>query len=140
MAWVVQKSFAFLVRVGEVMVWNYKNLDVWKKAFDMISEVYDVTGKFPRDEIYNLTSQLKRAVVSISSNIAEGCGRRTSKDFIGFLYIALGSTKEVENQLLVAEKLGYLGRDDMERLIGEMGRIGRMLIGLIGHVSEKEIG
>ena len=121
------------------MVWNYKNLDVWRKSFDMIKMVYDVTAKFPRDEIYNLTSQLRRAVVSISSNIAEGCGRRTSKDFVGFLYMALWSVKEVKNQLLAAGELGYLEVGEVEKLVAEMGRIGRMLLGLIEHISKLSV-
>jgi len=120
-------------------MWNFKNLDVWKKSFEMIKKIYDVTGGFPREEIYGLTSQLRRAVVSISSNIAEGCGRRTSKDFVGFLYNALGSAKEVENQLLAAGELGYLEDGEVEDLVGELNRIGRMLVGLIEHVSEKGI-
>ena len=121
------------------MVWNYKNLDVWKKAFEMIKEVYDVTGKFPRDEIYNLTSQLRRAVVSISSNIAEGCGRRTSRDFVGFMYNAIGSLKEVESELFVAEKLGHVDMVDVEKLVVELEEIGRMISEMIRKESERGI-
>lgn len=98
-----------------------------------------MTEKFPSSENYNLTSQVRRAAVSISSNIAEGCGRRTSRDFISFLYIALGSTKEVESQLMAASELGFLGKDDEKRLIDEVVRIGRMLMGLVKSIEEKDI-
>ncbi|MBT6690339.1 four helix bundle protein [archaeon] len=121
------------------MVWNFRNLEVWKVSFGLIKKVYGLTSKFPRDEIYGLTSQLRRATVSISSNIAEGCGRRTSKDFVSFLYNALGSTKEVESQLLAAGELGYLDDGEVDELVKELGRVGMMLRGLIGHVSEKGI-
>lgn len=113
------------------MVWNFRNLKVWK--------VYDLTGRFPDGEKYALTSQLRRAVISISSNIAEGCGRRIGKDFVGFLYNALGSAKEVESQLLVGGELEYLSDDEVDGLVDELGRVGMMLFGLIGHVSEKGI-
>ena len=121
------------------MVWNFKNLDVWDKAFNIIEDIYEVTEKFPSGENYNLTSQIRRAVVSISSNIAEGCGRRTSRDFISFLYIALGSTKEIESQLMVAGKLGFLSKENEKRLIDEVVRIGRMLMGLVKSIEEKDI-
>jgi four helix bundle protein len=116
-------------------MWNFRKLDVWKRALDLAENVYRVVDKFPAKENYALSGQLRRAVISISSNIAEGCGRRTSKDFVGFLHIAMGSTKEVESQLLVAERLGYLKSDEVENLIKELDGIGKMLNGLMGHVS-----
>ena len=91
----------WLVKYG---MWNFRKLDVWKRSFDLVEEVYRLVRGFPKEEVYGLGGQLRRAVVSISSNIAEGCGRRTSKDFVGFLHNASGSTKEVESQLLVAER------------------------------------
>ena len=120
-------------------MWNFRKVDAWNRALELSKIVYDLTRRFPDEEKYGLSSQLRRAVISISSNIAEGCGRRTSKDFIGFLYNALGSTKEVENQLLAAVELRYLSGGESKLLMDDLTRIGRMLLGLIGHVSEKGI-
>ena len=117
------------------MVRDFKDLEVWKKAIEIGNDVYRITKGFPRDEIYGLTSQLRRAVVSISSNVAEGCGRRTSKNFVGFLHIAMGSIREVESQLIFAEGLGYLSEDELKRLSVELDKLGRMLNGFIGYVS-----
>ena len=80
---------------------DFKKIFVWQKAFELSKEIYNMTSKFPKEEIYGLTSQIRRASVSISSNIAEGSGRKTKKDFCGFLYYAYGSTKELESQLLI---------------------------------------
>lgn len=106
------------------MARNFKELNVWKDAMDLVEEVYRVIGGFSQDEIYSLSQQLKRAVVGIVSNIAEGCGRRTDKDFISFLYDALGSVKEVECQLIVAKRLGYLKDEDFEKLENEVDKLG----------------
>jgi four helix bundle protein len=121
------------------MVWNFRNLEVWKVSFGMVRKVYSVIEKFPTEEKYALASQMRRAVVSISSNIAEGCGRRTSKDFVSFLHNALGSTKEVESQVLVTLELGYITESESDDLIGELSRVGAMLLGLIDHVLRKGI-
>ena len=101
----------------------------------VISNGEKVLLKFPKEEVYGLTSQLRRAAVSIFSNIAEGAGRRTSKDFVGFLYNAMGSIKEVESQILFAEKLGYLKNDEMNCLMVKLDEIGKMLMGFIRHIS-----
>jgi len=121
------------------MVRNFRELNIWKDAMVLVKNVYVVVSKFPRDEIYSLSQQLKRAVVSVVSNIAEGCGRRTSKDFVSFLYNALGSVKEVECQLLVAERLGYLKDEDFKKLDNEVDKLGRMLVKFIKCVSEDEV-
>ena len=105
----------------------------------MIKTIYDVTRRFPKEEMWALSSQLKRAVVSISANIAEGCGRRTGKDYIAFLHNASGSVKEVESELFAAEKLGYIDRDELNGLLEELGEIGRMISGVIEYVSGKDI-
>ena len=120
-------------------MWDYRNLDVWKRSIDLIAVVYDVTRKFPKEEMWGLSSQLRRAVVSISANIAEGCGRRTSKDYVAFLHNATGSVKEVESELFAAEKLGYISREELRGLLGELGEIGRMISGVIEYVSEKDV-
>ena len=120
-------------------MWDYRNLDVWRRSIDLIKIVYDVTRSFPKEEMWALSSQLKRAVVSISANIAEGCGRRTSKDYISFLHNAMGSVKEVESELFAAEKLGYVDRDKLNELLKELGEIGRMISGVIEYVSVKDV-
>ena len=114
---------------------DFRNLDVWKISFEFAREIYRVTSEFPREEVYGLSSQLRRASVSISSNIAEGCGRRTSKDFVSFLYNAMGSVREVESQVLLSGELGYLGRENVDELMGKLNSLGRMLSRFISHVS-----
>jgi len=120
-------------------MWNFRNILAWKKAIELSKVIYDVTKGFPDDEKYGLVSQIRRAIVSVSSNIAEGCGRRTSRDFVGFMYNAIGSAKEVESELFVAEKLGYVGMGVVENLVDEIEEIGRMLIGMIKKEKERGI-
>jgi four helix bundle protein len=89
------------------MVQGYKELIVWQKAMTLVQEVYRITNSFPKEEVFGLTSQIRRAAVSIPSNIAEGRSRRTRKDFGQFLAIAYGSAAELETQLLIAKSLNY---------------------------------
>jgi len=121
------------------MVCDFKELDVWKRAFDFSDEVYRITEGFPKGEVYGLTSQLRRAAVSIFSNISEGCGRRTSKDFVGFLYNAMGSIREVEGQLMFSERQGYIEGEKLGELVEELDRIGKMLMSFIKYVSGLDI-
>jgi len=116
---------------------SHKDLDVWKKAIDLSAEAYRLTGSFPKEEIYTLTSQMRRASVSIASNIAEGAARRTDKDFIHFLYMALGSASELDTQVEIAIKVGFAGEDDMEDFQNKVGTISKMLYGLIRSVGKK---
>ncbi|MFH0712166.1 MAG: four helix bundle protein [archaeon] len=120
-------------------MWDYKKLDVWKRAIDLIPVVYELTKKFPKEELYGLVSQMRRAFVSVSANIAEGCGRRTVKDYVSFLYNALGSVKEVESELYVCEKLGYISGNKLDDLLKELDEIGKMIVGVISYVSSKNI-
>ena len=85
----------------------YKDLEVWKESRELVKEVYTLTSKFPKDEIFGLTSQIKRAVISIPSNIAEGCNRYSDKDTNKFIDIALGSVAELDTQLILAQDLGF---------------------------------
>ena len=87
---------------------DYRELIVWQKAMDLVEAIYRTTARFPKEELYGLTSQIRRAAVSIPSNIAEGQARNTTRDFLHFLAIAYGSLKEVETQVLIAERLGYI--------------------------------
>ena len=96
---------------------NYRDLIVWQKAMDLVQAVYKITAGFPKEELYGLTSQLRRAAVSIPSNIAEGQGRRTTGDFQRFLAIANGSLREVETQILIAKRLNYLHNERTSHLM-----------------------
>ena len=118
---------------------DFRDLDVWKKAVDLAEKIYDVTIKFPKEEIYGLTSQLRRAAVGVSSNIAEGFGRRTDKDFTQFLYNAFGGVKEIESQLIIAGRLGYLKKEVVDEVMKELDDIGKMLRGFIEYVMGRGI-
>ena len=89
----------------ENMVRTHRDLDVWKKSIDLVTLIYKYTAEYPKDEVYGLTSQIRRCAVSIPSNIAEGSARTTRKDFSHFLAIALGSVAELETQLIISRKL-----------------------------------
>jgi four helix bundle protein len=95
---------------------SHEKLDVWKASIDLVLEIYRMTGGFPSDERFGLTSQIRRASVSIPSNIAEGAARNSDSDFVRFLYISQGSASEVETQLLIASRLGYISDADHESL------------------------
>lgn len=113
---------------------NYKDLNVWKKAHDLVLYLYKLTVAYPRVEQYTLTSQLRRAAISIPSNIAEGCGKYTQADFANFLQVALGSSNEVEYLTLLSYNLGYLKADSFKELDGQLNEVKAMLITLIKKV------
>jgi len=113
----------------------HEKLDVWIRAVDFVVAVYTATNEFPSDERFGLTSQIRRAAVSVPANIAEGAARKTAKEFLQFLSIAQGSSSEVETELLIALKLGFLTKENYEELMQEIESIGRMLIGLSNHVK-----
>ena len=96
---------------------NYTELIAWQKGMDFVEAVYKATKQFPKEELYGLTSQLRRAVVSIPSNIAEGQGRRSTKEFVQFLSIAHGSLREAETQILIAKRLNYIDAEQVRRLM-----------------------
>ena len=112
----------------------HKKLDVWKMAMDLVFDVYRVTKNFPMEEKYSLTDQLRRAAISVPSNIAEGAARNTKKEFTNFLYMAQGSLSELDTQSEIALKVGYVESKDFENLELKMDRIGRMITGLIKSV------
>ena len=98
------------------MLKNYKELKVWQKSYELCLEIYRITAKFPKEERYGLTSQIRRAAVSVPSNIAEGYGRKTTPEYIRFLYIAYGSNCELETQILLSGDLGYIETGKLETL------------------------
>lgn len=116
---------------------NFKQLAVWKKAILLTTDIYKETRMFPKDELYGLTSQLRRAAVSICANIAEGCGRSTNKDFNRFLDMATGSAFEVECLLLVSGNLEYLDASITEVLTEKVTEIQKMIYGLIKNLNNQ---
>jgi len=105
---------------------RFKELEIWKKSRKFCSEIYNVTADFPTDEKFGLTNQLRRASVSIPSNIAEGSSRNYQKDFSRFLEIAIGSAYEIETQLLIASDLGFLKEENLKNLINNIEEIIKM--------------
>lgn len=106
---------------------DFRKLKVWEKAHESVLDAYRITAGFPREELYGLTSQLRRACVSIPANIAEGCGREGETELRRFLRIGLGSANELEYHLLLAKDLGYLSSGDYEIIIGKLVEVKRML-------------
>ena len=90
------------------MILSYRDLDVWKNAMDLVENIYKITNSLPKEEVYGLTAQVRRSAVSIPSNIAEGFMRKNTREYIQFLYIALGSLGELDTQLEIAKRLNYL--------------------------------
>ena len=116
---------------------SYKDLVVWQKAMQLVTATYRTTRKFPKDELFGLTSQARRAAVSIPSNIAEGQGRLSEREFRYFLGQGRGSLMELETQLQVAENLGYMQREESEPLLRLCAEVGRILKGLLASVSKQ---
>jgi four helix bundle protein len=106
---------------------NHKDLDAWKQAMDLVTMVYETTRSFPKEEVYGLTSQIRRAAVSIPSNISEGAARPGRKEFLAFLGYALGSIAEVETQLLIAERLGFCNPTGLH---AQLDRVRALALGL----------
>lgn len=109
---------------------KYKDLLVWQQAIDLAADVYQITEKFPVKETYGLISQVNRSVVSVASNIAEGAGRNSPKEFDQFLGIALGSVYELETQLIIGNRIGYLTTENITKLQSQIEIITKMLIRL----------
>jgi four helix bundle protein len=122
-----------------MQVKSYKDLVVWQKAISLVIEIYGLTREFPGHEIYGLTSQLRRASVSIPSNIAEGHGRATRGEFNQFLGHARGSLCEVQTQVFIACKLGYVTEVREQAVIAMTDELGRMLNGLIASIERKKL-
>ena len=112
---------------------DYRDLVVWQKAMEMVTEIYRITQAFPREEIYGLTSQIRRAAISIPSNIAEGQGRLTRGEFRQFLGHAKGSLAELETQILIAQNLGYI--QNPSPLLDRVAAVARLLNGLLNSLA-----
>ena len=115
---------------------NYIDLDVWKYSRELVKKVYLLTKKFPKEEIYGLTNQIRRSVVSVPSNIAEGIGRQSNKETIHFLYIAKGSLQEVETQLYLSFDLGYMLKEDLKNILEKVISCKKLLNGFINYYKK----
>ena len=116
---------------------NHKDLEVWKKSMELVIDIYKITQKFPDIEKFGLINQIRRAAVSVPSNIAEGCARNSDKDNLRFIDIACGSLAEIETQLLISVQLGYYEMNKAELIMDKIDNIGKMLSGLKKYLKNK---
>lgn len=114
---------------------THKDLDIWKKGIDLVTYIYKITGKFPKEEIYGLTSQMRRSAISYPSNIAEGAAKNTKSDYIRFIYISLGSLSELETQVIISKNLGFIS--DVNDLLKEIEILRKMTLNFIKHLKNK---
>lgn len=112
-------------------IFSYKELIVWQKSIRLVKEIFILTDKLPKSEIYGLISQMRRAAVSIPSNIAEGYGRRSHKEYIQFYAIAYGSSLELETQLIIARELNFIDKEDFEKTLSLLTEVIKMLYVLV---------
>ena len=122
---------------GAMRVKDYRDLIVWQRAMDLVELIYKLTRLFPRDEQFGLTVQVRRAAVSVPSNIAEGQGRHTTREFLQFLSIASGSLKEVQTHVLIAQRLGYLNEEKASQAMNLAEEVGRLHSGLVASLEAK---
>ena len=115
---------------------DYKKYTVWQKSHQLVLDVYALTSGFPKSEQFNLVSQISRAVVSIPTNIVEGCGRQTQKELMRFLYISSGSAHDLEYLILLSVDLGFLKEEDTAKVKQEIIEIKKMLASLIRKINE----
>jgi four helix bundle protein len=120
------------------LIRNFRDLEVWQKSLDLVINIYRQTGTFPREEQFGLTSQIRRAAVSIPANIAEGNGRIHRKEYRQFVSNAYGSLMELETHLIIAERLSYLGVEASKILLAQTAEVGRMLNGLKKALSNSD--
>ena len=113
---------------------THKDLNVWQNSIEFVTKIYDISKNFPKEEAFGLQSQIRRAAISIPSNISEGASRNSKKEFIQFLYIALGSASEIETQLIIANRIGYIM--NVDSLLKEVDCIKKMLVGLISFLKK----
>jgi len=114
---------------------NHKDLEAWEQAMDLVDDIYGLSRHFPPEELYGLTNQMRRAAVSVPSNVAEGAARSGKKEFLQFLFIALGSLSELETQVLIAQRQGY--REDVGVVLAQIESVRRLLLGLIRHLKRE---
>ena len=123
---------------SERSIRSYKDLDVWQKSMALAEDCYRATSEFPRDEIYGMTAQMRRAAVSIPANIAEGYGRDQTGPFIQFLRIANGSTRELETHVILSGRIGPLHKEVRDKLLDDCEGISKMLRAMIRSLEDRE--
>jgi len=116
---------------------SHRDLVVWQRSIEFVTKIYETTNNFPKEELFGLTSQLRRAAISIPSNIAEGFARKHNKELIQFLYVSLGSSVEIETQLLIAKNINYINDEIYISLTNHLSEISKMIIGLIRKIEGK---
>ena len=116
---------------------SYRDLDVWKQSRLLVKSIYNLTKKFPKEEQFGLTNQLRRASISIPSNIAEGCGRNYSKDSIQFFFVARGSLYEIETQLILSSDLDFISEEEFKNIEEQVTKCKKILNGFINYYQSK---
>ncbi|MFH1867547.1 MAG: four helix bundle protein [Candidatus Omnitrophota bacterium] len=117
--------------MDEKKIRSFKDLKIWQKGIEIVKDIYKITKDFPKDELYGLTSQMRRCAVSVPSNIAEGFKRYHDKEYRQFLYIALGSSAELETQLIISNELKYINNKESEEIYEKVDHLSRMIMALI---------
>lgn len=115
---------------------SYQELEVWKKAIKLVTEIYKETQNFPKEEIYALTSQIRKAAISVPANIAEGWGRNMTKEYIQFLRISRGSLIELETHLIISNNLNYITNQSLEIILKRTQEVNKMLNAMINSLSQ----
>ncbi|MDP8320918.1 MAG: four helix bundle protein [Candidatus Stygibacter australis] len=116
---------------------NIKDMDIWKKSIEFVVKVYQITSEYPSEEKFGIINQMRRAAVSVSSNLVEGSARHSDKDFLRFLYISLGSIAEVDTQIIISQKLNYISLKQLENISRDVTNLKKMYLGLIKYLKEK---
>lgn len=117
---------------------KYKELSIWKKSVELGTDIYKLTKRFPADEKFGLISQMRRSTISVPSNIAEGAGRKSNKEFAQFLSISYGSLCELDTQLIISSNLGYVKEDELAHLSNRIVELQKMIFSLIVKLNRKE--
>ena len=116
---------------------THKDLEAWKNSVNLVQDIYQFTGKFPQEELYGLTNQMRRAAISVPSNIAEGAARNSGKEFVRFLSVSQGSLSELETQTIISERLGFLRREESSELLNRMNLVRAQISGLMKYMRKK---
>ena len=122
---------------GVYLMKTHKDLDVWKRSLEFVTDIYKISRNFPKEEMYGITSQIRRSAVSIPSNISEGAARSSDKEFAHFISISLGSIAETETQLIITRNLGYISEVDFNQLEIKLTEIRKLALGLKKFINEK---
>ena len=116
---------------------NFRNLLIWQKAMNLVTNTYSNTKEFPKEEIFGLTSQIRRCIISVPSNIAEGCGRDSNKEYLRFLNVSISSLFEFQTQLEIAKNINYIIEKEYNNLYEDSRELERMLVSFINKIKER---